>query len=118
GLLQLGAAEVQTSMPAVFTYWRDFASRYVVALRILPDNHAGRTLPDVPPPPDGEFELLVSGAPPMTGAEYLTASVLKALWAAIDAAFRLELSESKVAVEEFLKQKNAAWNLVGRVHFN
>src|SRR5205807_10546193 len=40
------------------------------------------------------------------------------LWTAIDAAFRAGLSESKLSAQEFLKQKNTAWNLVGRVHFN
>jgi hypothetical protein len=54
----------------------------------------------------------------MKGAEYLTARVLENLWAGIDTAFRLELSESKTSLEDYLKQKNSAWNLVGRVHFN
>jgi len=54
----------------------------------------------------------------MTGAEYLTASVLQSLWQELDIAFGLELSESKCGVQEFLKRCNAAWNLVGRVHFN
>ena len=54
----------------------------------------------------------------MTGAEYLTASVLEALWDELDAAFRPELAESKASVQDFLKRRNPAWNLVGRVHFN
>ena len=113
GLLQLGAAEVQTPMPAVFAYWREFASHYVVAVRTLPD------LPSsIPAPPEGELQRFVLAPPVMTGAEYLSAAVLQSLWGEIDAAFRLELSESKLPVEDFLKQKNPAWNLVGRVHFN
>ena len=36
----------------------------------------------------------------------------------MDGAFRRELSESKWGVQEFLKRRNPAWNLVGRVHFN
>ena len=54
----------------------------------------------------------------MTGAEYLTATVLRALWQELDSAFQRELSESKCGVQEFLKRRNPAWNLVGRVHFN
>src|SRR5438477_3600177 len=54
----------------------------------------------------------------MTGAEYLTSAVLEAFWSATDAAFRLELSASKESVQDFLKGKNPAWNLIGRVHFN
>lgn len=72
----------------------------------------------MPPPPDLELEWLALGAPTMTGAEYLTAAVLHALWQETDAAFRLELSESRCVVQEFLKSRNPAWNLVGRVHFN
>jgi non-specific serine/threonine protein kinase len=40
------------------------------------------------------------------------------LWRELDAAFAQELAESKLAVQEFLKRRNPAWNLVGRVHFN
>jgi len=54
----------------------------------------------------------------MTGAEYLTAEVLQAFWQELDAAFGIELAESKCGVQDFLKQRNPAWNLVGRVHFN
>ena len=113
GLLQLGAAEVQTTLPAVFAYWREFASNYVIAVRTLPDRHSS-----VPPPVEAELLRFVLAPPLMIGAEYLSASVLRSLWEEIDAAFRLELSESKLPVEDFLKQKNPAWNLVGRVHFN
>ena len=52
------------------------------------------------------------------GAEYLTAAVLRNLWEELNAAFALELSESKYSVQDFLKRRNPAWNLVGRVHFN
>src|SRR5262245_25128818 len=100
-------------MPAVFAYWREFASRYVVAVRTLPN-----LPPSIPAPPETELQPLVLAPPVMTGGEYLSASVLESLWFVIDTAFRLELSESKVPVEDFLKQKNPAWNLVGRVHFN
>ena len=61
---------------------------------------------------------MVLAAPPMTGAEYLTAAVLRALWQELDAAFDIELAESKCGVQDFLKRRNPAWNLVGRVHFN
>ena len=61
---------------------------------------------------------MASDAPPMIGAEYLTARVLAALWQATDVAFDTELAQSKLSVQSFLKSRNAAWNLVGRVHFN
>src|ERR1035438_8534750 len=36
GLLQLGASEVGTALPAVFGYWRDFGARYVTAMCAAP----------------------------------------------------------------------------------
>jgi non-specific serine/threonine protein kinase len=54
----------------------------------------------------------------MTGAEYLTAAVLADLWRGMDASFDAELAGAKLSVQEFLKGRHPAWNLVGRVHFN
>src|SRR5271157_2466192 len=118
GLLQLGAAEVGTVIPSVFSYWREFGARYVTAICTQPDLEASQLEAQVPPPSDAELDSLALVAPPMTGAEYLTATVLQALWQELDSAFRRELSESKCGVQDFLKRRNPAWNLVGRVHFN
>ena len=117
GLLQLGAAEVETALPPVFAYWREFGARYVTAVCARP-HLEGREQTSIPPLPIEDLEPIASAAPPTTGAEYLTPSVLQTLWDAIDAAFRSELAESKVPIQDFLKRKNPAWNLVGRVHFN
>src|SRR2546421_5183544 len=54
----------------------------------------------------------------MIGAEYLTAAVLQSLWQELDTAFHQELADSKSGVQDFLKRRNPAWSLVGRVHFN
>jgi non-specific serine/threonine protein kinase len=119
GLLQLGAGEVGTALPAVFSYWREFAARYVTALctrpGIQPEENAAEP---VAPPPDAELEWLAMAPPLMTGAEYLTGPVLGTLWRETDEALRIELSEAHCGVQEFLKQRNPAWNLVGRVCFN
>ena len=37
GLLELGAAEVGTALPADFSYWRDFAARFVTTICTHPD---------------------------------------------------------------------------------
>jgi len=118
GLLQLGANEAGVALPAVFSYWREFGARYVTALCTLPEDEAGVTKARIPSPPEAELAWMALAAPPMTGAEYLTAAVLQSLWQELDSAFRLELSESQCSVQDFLKRRNAAWNLVGRVHFN
>ncbi len=117
GLLQLGAAEVETALPPAVAYWRDFGARYVTAVCTQPDVESREYTP-IPTPPIAELDTIACSAPPMTGAEYVTASVLRTLWDAIDAAFRSELALSKASLQDFLKSKSSAWNLVGRVHFN
>ncbi|HLM98518.1 MAG TPA: DEAD/DEAH box helicase [Bryobacteraceae bacterium] len=118
GLLQLGADEVGTALPPVFSYWREFGAWYVTALCTQSDTKAQQQKVRVPTPPNTELDRIVRAVPPMTGAEYLTAEVLQTFWQELDAAFGIELVESKCGVQDFLKQRNPAWNLVGRVHFN
>jgi non-specific serine/threonine protein kinase len=118
GLLWLGANEVGTVLPPAWSYWRVFGTRYVTALCALPVVGEGVTKPPVPVRPDSEFDAVAGAAPPMIGAEYLTAAVLGDLWRRMDAAFDAELAESGLSVQAFLKSRHAAWNLVGRVHFN
>jgi hypothetical protein len=43
---------------------------------------------------------------------------MRALWAELDAAFHAELAQSNPTLQDFLKQRHPAWDLVGRVHFN
>jgi hypothetical protein len=94
GLLQLGAAEVETALPPVLAYWREFGARYVTAVCAQPHLES-REQTSIPPLPIEDLEKIASSAPPMTGAEYLTSSAPQTLWDAIDAAFRSELAESK-----------------------
>jgi non-specific serine/threonine protein kinase len=118
GLLHLGAAEMRMALPAVLGYWRDLGTRYVTTLCSLPDIEEGAAPPSVPAPPADELESLARAAPPMTGAEYVTADVLAGLWTEIDAAFRTELAAAKTTIQGFLASKSRSWHLVGRVYFN
>jgi non-specific serine/threonine protein kinase len=116
-ILQLGAGEVGTALSPALGYWRDFGAHYVTAVCARPDA-LERGAAHIAPLAPEQLETLALTAPPMRGAEYLTPAVLAALWDEIDAAFRMELSGSKLSVEEFLRSRNPAWHLVGRVHFN
>jgi hypothetical protein len=118
GLLQLGASETGTALPPVFGYWREIAARYMSALCARPIPPDSREHVPVPPPSDGELEMLAAAAPPMMGAEYLNGPVLLDLWRATDDAFATELREARTTLQEFLGRRSPAWNLVGRVHFN
>jgi hypothetical protein len=113
GLLVLGAEEVGTPLPPVLCYWRNFAARYVTALCARPGIVERTKLP-VPIPVHAELDILAAAVPPMAGAEYLTTAVLANLWSSMDSAFDTELGQSNLTVQEFLKSRHPAWNLVGR----
>ena len=114
GLFALGASEVGTSLPSAWAWWHDLASRYVTAL--CATNHEDEI--DVPAPDESSLDSMIAGAPPMSGAEYLTRDVLVTLWAAMDASLRAELKASNDTLQALLKAYNPSWNQVGRVHFN
>ncbi|HWC97766.1 MAG TPA: DEAD/DEAH box helicase [Candidatus Sulfopaludibacter sp.] len=111
GLLYLGADLTGAALPPAQAWWRDFGGRFVTAVCTQSGNSHVE-------PPAEELEWMALAAPPMTGAEYLTAAVLESLWRELDAAFVAELGESGLPVQDFLKARNPAWNLVGRVHFH
>jgi superfamily II DNA or RNA helicase len=112
GLLQLGAGEVGSVLPPAWAWWRDFAVRYVTARCATPEDS------DVTAPDANSLDAFVTAAPPIVGAEYLTAEVLTALWADLNVALRLEWAASKESLQAFLKSRHSVWNVVGRVHFN
>ncbi len=119
GLLQLGAGEVVTPLSPTFAYWRDFAGRFVTAMCAQPDAGEPRDgVTSLPPPATADLDAIVAAAPPMLGAEYLTADVLRGLWATIGEALAARLAASKASVQDTLRAFNPAWNTVGRVHFH
>lgn len=118
GLLFLGADSAGTALPPIPSYWREFGVRYVTALCTQENVDAAKQKTHVGAPADEELERIVVAAPPMTGGEYLTAAVLNSLWQELDNALAIELAESKCDMQQFLRRRNPAWNLVGRVHFN
>ncbi len=118
GILELSAGQNSNTLPPLFAYWSELGARYISGVCTRQDRGGAKTSTHIEPPALEELERMATIAPPMTGAEYLTAAVLDALWRELEAAFNLELAESKVSIQEFLKRHNPAWNLVGRVHFN
>ena len=117
GLLQLGAAEVDTRLPPDLAFWRDLGRLFVTHLCAQPDLEANRKRLRVPFP-EAEAKELVAGAPPMPGGEYLDAGTLGSLWEAMNAACRAELLQFDGPVAAYVRSRHAAWHLVGRVHFH
>ena len=120
-LLELGVREVGTALPPDFAYWRDFAAQFVTTVCTSAGPTSAETashINAIAAPTSTALADLVNAAPPMPGGEYLTAEVLSALWKQIDAAYRVERSHARQSLQEFLTERNPAWHLVGRVHFN
>jgi non-specific serine/threonine protein kinase len=114
GLLYLGACAVASALPPALAWWRDYAARYVTVLCATSDgSQIAIARPDAV-----TIDAIIDDVPPMTGADYLTPSVLLKLWDDLDVALRVELSESKLPLQDFLRALYPAWNLVGKVHFN
>ena len=117
GLLQLGAAEVDTPLPPGIAFWRDVGHAFVARLCAQPELEASRKRLHVPFP-EADIAALAAGAPPMPGGEYLDTSALASLWEVMNAACRAELAAFGGPVEAYLQSRHAAWHLVGRVHFH
>src|SRR6202048_1817874 len=118
GLLQLGAGEAGTILPSSLAWWRDFALRFVADLCALGETAQADERRDFPAPAASDLTALIDKAPPMQGGEYLQLDVLIALWQATERALEIELSESKLPLQDCLKARDSRWRLVGRVHFN
>ena len=70
------------------------------------------------PPEADELATVAAGAPPMQGAEYLSAEVLSTLWAGLDAWVREQVSVSGKGLSEWLRKHAPGWHQVGRVCFH
>ncbi|MBS0607790.1 MAG: ATP-dependent helicase, partial [Proteobacteria bacterium] len=117
GLLHLGGLCTASALPPVWAWWRDWAVRYFTALCTTQPGDEGAAA--AVPPTDAEaLQAQLLNAPPMAGAEYLSAEVLLALWQDMDAALHAACATAGLALAEYLKTHYPAWNLVGRVHFN
>jgi len=108
GLLYLGTTLTTSALPPVWAWWRDFATRFLTALRTSGDQ--------TPQTPDAlVLETLVIDVPPMPGAEYLTPDVLIRLWEAVGTALWREAQDQ--SIQSYLQARNPSWNQVGRVYF-
>ena len=114
GLLHLGTQYIGQPLPPVAAFWRDYAQRYLTLVCATPED----TAITVKPLDDAALLALITDAPPMPGAEYLTPDVLTTNWTLLDAALKRALDEAQCSLQHYLKSCNPAWNSVGRVVFN
>ncbi len=117
GVLHLGASEPATPLPASLGFFRDLGKLWVTALSRMPDAEERRAALEIPLPVE-ELGARVAAAPPLTGLEYLTPSVLENVWRDLNAAARLALSEWTGDVESWLQGLSPLWRSIGRVCFH
>ncbi len=118
GLLSLGVDDAGAILPPALSWWRDFGARFTAAICATQNREEDGTAVRPPAFDAAELARLADSPPIMTGAEYLSTEVLAVLWRSMGQALKAELAESCCPLQEFLKRRNPAWNLVGRVHFN
>ncbi|MCC7463615.1 MAG: hypothetical protein IT480_14270 [Gammaproteobacteria bacterium] len=99
---------MDTTLLADLASSRDFAARYVTTLCTSAHGLSADAAGEAPLPATQALAMLVNTAPPMPGGEYLNAEVLAGLWSQIDAAFRSELAQARITLQEFLRAGNRA----------
>jgi hypothetical protein len=117
GLFLLVTERFDGPLPPSFSYWRDFAARYLTVLCHTPDI-AGSPLEAVSLPQASELAVLLQNAPPMQGAEYLSETTLAGVWKDLDAWTRDEVAAGGDGLSGFLKHRAPLWHQVGRVCFH
>lgn len=117
GLEVLGGGLLESALPITIAFWREFVRRFFTAVCHTPQfgAEAGAHLPI---PSDDEFAVIVESAPPMKGLEYLTTSLLAAVWQDLVEHLRQQIIEAKVSAGNYLHRLNPIWNTVGRVTFH
>ena len=117
GLFALATERWNRPPKPSFSYWRDFATRYLTELCHTPET-SDLQARGVPPPGSAELATMLLNAPPMQGAEYLSADVLGDIWADLDGWSRREAARFSDGLAGFLKERAPLWRQVGRVCFH
>ena len=76
GLFSLAATSPDAPPSPSFSFWRDFACRYLTELCRTPES-TGNQLDSIEPPFESELATMLLSAPPMQGGEYLSADVFR-----------------------------------------
>ncbi len=108
-ILQLAARRPGETLPPSVAFFRDVGALFLTSACAAPDARSHEA-------PHDELARLASQAPPMSGGEYLRPATLETLWTDLDTALRSELQDT--SLEQWFKDRHAAWNVVGRVCFH
>lgn len=125
-LFLLAAEKATEGLAPSLRYWHDFATAYLSARCRLLEGEAPADLfaegaadlaPPVPPLEPGEALRWMQSAPPMPGAEYLSAQVLQSLWTQLDQWVQDRIRD-KGSLAALLQDEAPQWHPLGRVCFH
>lgn len=109
GLLHLAGPALRANLPPGLAYLRELARGYIAARCQTPDA--------VAPPAHEALTFDAMRCPPIVGAEYVNAELLRSWWIELD-----ELVSTRIGdvggLNAFLALLNPAWHGVGRVTFH
>ncbi len=113
GLVALAAARVPHHVASSVLFWRDLAADFLRALCHLPETE-DFTHNAIEPPAASLLAEWVLNAPPMQGAEYLTAEVLRNVWQRLSD-WTVDQASECGGLGPFLETYARHWSRVGRV---
>ena len=116
GLFTLAARKDAIELGPTLHYWRNFACQYLSGRCLLTQTDTQPPEP-IEPLTSTEITLLLSAAPPMRGAEYLSATVLQETWSLLDN-WVCEQLQAAGGLGALLEKKAPQWHQLGRVCFH
>jgi len=114
GLFKLAADKYKTTNSLTLGYWQGLAEHYLTGLCHIPESVDDIV---VSPPSESVFSTLLLSAPPMSGGEYLTLSVLRQIWISLSRWGNQAIGPAG-GLANFLQTHAPKWHQVGRVCFH
>ncbi len=123
GLLLLAEPRVAETLPPDLLFWREDARRFFQAVCQLDEERLTEFAEAKSGTPlrqrnDLALAVLIAEAPPMRGLEYLTPTVLNALWDELAELVRRRGAQTEGGLPAFLRAVNPFQHLLGRVTFH
>ena len=118
GLLHLGLENLPNSLPASFTFWRQYSHLFVAEICKSCGPSEDVTKISLPIPSLKEREGFLNQAPFIKGYEYLTVQILEKIWISLFKCLICELKSFDNNLEKYLSHYNPSWNQIGRIYLH
>jgi non-specific serine/threonine protein kinase len=118
GLLHLGLEDFPNALPPSFTFWQQYARRFLTEVCTLHETSTSQDLTNVPVPPLYNRQEIVNQAPFMKGSDYLDVDLLEKIWLSLFQCLKSELKSFDNNLENYLNHYNPSWNQVGRIYLH